>query len=198
MHGHLAKPVNEKSSPVVLVGNPNVGKSVIFGYLSGKYVTVSNYPGTTVEISRGTIGTNGTKDTIIDTPGVNNLLPSSEDERVTRDLLLRERPKSIVQVVDSKNLKRGLLLTVQLAEMDLPIILNMNMTDEALSRGVSLDSAGLSKVLGVDVIESVAIRNKGLKDLSEAIKSPKVTKIKVSYGPIIGPGITEISELLGD
>ncbi|MCH8927900.1 MAG: ferrous iron transport protein B [Candidatus Marinimicrobia bacterium] len=198
MHGHLAKPVNRKSSPVVLVGNPNVGKSVIFGYLSGKYVTVSNYPGTTVEISRGTIGTNGTKDTIIDTPGVNNLLPSSEDERVTRDLLLRERPKSIVQVVDSKNLKRGLLLTVQLAEMDLPIILNMNMTDEALSRGVSLDSAGLSKVLGVDVIESVAIRNKGLKDLSEAIKSPKVPKIKVSYGPIIEPGITEISELLGD
>ncbi len=198
MHEGLAKPVNKKSAPVVLVGNPNVGKSVIFGYLSGKYVTVSNFPGTTVEISKGTIGTNGTKDTIIDTPGVNNLLPSSEDERVTRDLLLRDRPKSVVQVVDSKNLKRGLLLTVQLAEMDLPIIFNMNMTDEALSRGVSLDSAELSKLLSVDVIESVAIRNRGLSELSEAIKSPKIPKIKVSYGPIIEPGIKEISEILGD
>jgi len=86
LHEDLAKPVNRKSSPVVLVGNPNVGKSVIFGYFSGKYVTVSNYPGTTVEISRGTIGTNGTKDTIIDTPGVNNLLPSSE---VAREIFVR-------------------------------------------------------------------------------------------------------------
>ena len=83
MHEHLDKSVIPKSPPVVLVGNPNVGKSVIFGYLSGRYVTVSNFPGTTVEISRGTVGTNGTKDIIIDTPGVNNLLPSSEDERLT-------------------------------------------------------------------------------------------------------------------
>jgi len=198
LHEDLAKPVDRKSSPVVLVGNPNVGKSVIFGYFSGKYVTVSNYPGTTVEISRGTIGTNGTKDTIIDTPGVNNLLPSSEDERVTRDLLLRERPKSIVQVVDSKNLRRGLLLTVQLAEMGLPVVLNLNMTDEAISRGLSLERAKLSELLGVDVIESVATRNRGLSDLGEAIKNPKVPQIRVSYGPIIEPAIKEIAALLED
>ncbi|MGW8272846.1 MAG: FeoB small GTPase domain-containing protein [Thermodesulfovibrionales bacterium] len=75
----------------VLVGNPNVGKSVIFGLLTGKYVTVSNYPGTTVEVSQGNISLGDNKFLVIDTPGVNNLIPMSEDEKVTRDILLAER-----------------------------------------------------------------------------------------------------------
>ena len=198
MHGHDSVSVDGKTPPVVLVGNPNVGKSVIFGYLSGKYVTVSNFPGTTVEISKGTISANGTKDTIIDTPGVNNLLPSSEDEQVTRDLLLRENPKSVVQVVDSKNLKRGLLLTIQLAELDLPMILNLNMTDEAITRGVSIDSAELSNLLGVEVLHSVATRSKGLKEIGEALKTPAIPKMRVKYGPIIEPAIKKIEGKLGE
>lgn len=198
MHGHSSTSVDGKTSPVVLVGNPNVGKSVIFGYLSGKYVTVSNFPGTTVEITKGTINVNGTHDIIIDTPGVNNLLPSSEDEQVTRDLLLRENPKSVVQVVDSKNLKRGLLLTIQLAELDQPMIMDLNMTDEAITRGVSIDSAELSDLLGVEVLQSVATRAKGLKEIGEALKNPAVPKMRVKYGPIIEPAIKKIEGYLGE
>ena len=87
---------------VALVGNPNVGKSVIFGLLTGKYVTVSNYPGTTVEVSRGICSGLGGGIEVVDTPGANSLIPLSEDESVTRDMLLEEYKKHVVQVVDAK------------------------------------------------------------------------------------------------
>src|SRR3972149_9504702 len=89
---------------VALVGNPNVGKSVIFGHLTGKYATVSNYPGTTVEVSLGNTTIKGEQHVVMDTPGVNSLLPMSEDEQVTRDILLKEDFDSVVQVSDTKNL----------------------------------------------------------------------------------------------
>src|SRR4029078_5801887 len=87
-----------KSPRLLLVGNPNVGKSVIFSYLTGKYATVSNYPGTTVEVSRGGMRYGGRNWEVIDTPGINSLVPQSEDERVTRDLVLETQPDVVVQV----------------------------------------------------------------------------------------------------
>src|SRR3990172_13088148 len=102
---------------VVLIGNPNGGKSVIFNYLTGQYVTVSNYPGTTVEVSTGTMSAQGKRFQVVDTPGVNSLIPMSEDEKVTRDILLKEPRSYLVQVIDSKNLSRGLLISLQLLEM---------------------------------------------------------------------------------
>ena len=92
------------SKTMVLVGNPNVGKSVIFGILTGRYATVSNYPGTTVEVSKGSAAIKGKNYLVIDSPGVNSLLPMSEDERVTRDILLNRDIDSVVQLFDSKNL----------------------------------------------------------------------------------------------
>src|SRR5512135_1007496 len=124
---------------VALIGNPNVGKSVIFGLLTGKYVAVSNYPGTTVEVSHGNLSLNGKRLLIVDSPGVNSFVPMSEDERVTRDILLADRPENIVLVADSKNLKRALMLLLQLADMDLPCILALNMEDEAAARGIEID-----------------------------------------------------------
>ena len=129
---------------------------------------------------------------------MNNLLPSSEDEQVTRDLLLRENPKSVVQIVDSKNLKRGLLLTIQLAELDQPMIMDLNMTDEAITRGVSIDNTGLSDLIGVEVLQTVATRAKGLKEIAEALKTPAIPKMRVRYGPIIEPAIKKIEEYLGE
>ncbi len=106
---------------IALVGNPNVGKSVLFGLLTGQYVTVSNYPGTTVEVARGQFaGTKGTVE-VVDTPGSNSLISQSEDERVARDILLEEYDKKIIQIMDSKNIKRGLLITTKIAEMGLPV-----------------------------------------------------------------------------
>ena len=96
-----------KLERLCLVGNPNVGKSAIFGLLTGKYVIVSNYPGTTVEITNGEAELHGDKYRIVDTPGVNSLVPMSEDEKVTRDILLDSEFLSVVQVIDSKNIKRA-------------------------------------------------------------------------------------------
>src|SRR5512136_2038648 len=110
----------------ILVGNPNVGKSVLFGALTGKYVTVSNYPGTTVEVTHGSATIAGRTWRVTDTPGTNNLLPMSEDEQVTRDILLSESGYVCAQVCDAKNLRRGLLLTAQLAEAEVPFALALN------------------------------------------------------------------------
>src|SRR3989338_2575185 len=124
---------------IALVGNPNVGKSVVFALLTGKYVTVSNYPGTTVEVTQGFSVFDRKNTIIVDTPGVNSLIPQSEDERVARDILLDEKPGVVVQVADAKNLKRSLLLALQLIEMGLPLVLDLNIYDEALARGIKID-----------------------------------------------------------
>jgi ferrous iron transport protein B len=124
---------------MVLLGNPNVGKSALFGALTGTYVTVSNYPGTTVEITTGSAPVAGRKAPITDTPGVASFLPASEDERVTRDILL-EGASTGVLVTDAKNLERGLVLALQLAEMEVPFVLALNMLDEAGARGIEIRS----------------------------------------------------------
>src|SRR3990167_78347 len=121
IHQHGRVEIDLKGKPrVVLVGNPNVGKSVVFELLTGKYVTVSNYPGTTVEVAQGHSNFDRKGAVVLDTPGVNSLIPRSEDERVTRDILLEERPKAVIQVADSKNLARNLQVTLQIIEMGLP------------------------------------------------------------------------------
>ena len=119
---HSLEPV-ERSAPgaVLLVGNPNVGKSVLFSALTGRYATVSNYPGTTVEIARARATLGSLTLEVIDTPGTNGLIPQSEDEAVTRDILLASPGASVIQVADMKNLRRGLLLSLQLAEYGAPI-----------------------------------------------------------------------------
>ena len=132
---------------IALVGNPNVGKSVVFGALTGTYATVSNYPGTTVELTRAAARDNPAIE-VIDTPGVDSLTPNSEDERVTRDILL-EGVESVVQVADAKNLPRALALSLQLAEAGVPFVVALNMTDEAADRGLRIDSAALASELGV-------------------------------------------------
>jgi ferrous iron transport protein B len=126
MHEHCDKHYDIKSDvpTLCLVGNPNVGKSAIFGLLTGRYATVSNYPGTTVDITTGEVSLNGTPYQIIDTPGVNSLIPMSEDEKVTRDILLAQKSDTVIHVADSKNIKRSLFITLQLTEMELPIVID--------------------------------------------------------------------------
>jgi len=155
---------------IALVGNPNVGKSVVFGRLTGRYVTVSNYPGTTVAVTRGRATVGAEVCDIVDTPGVNAIEGAlSEDEKVTRDLLRDGGAELIVQVADARNLRRALMLTSQLADLRLPMILVLNMMDEARARGVDIDVAGLSQALGIPVIEAVAPEGRGLAELREAL-----------------------------
>jgi ferrous iron transport protein B len=167
---------------VVLVGNPNVGKSALFGALTGSYVTVSNYPGTTVEISSGLAALGGRRVRVVDTPGAASFIPSSEDERVSRDVLLEGPTDAVVAVGDAKNLKRTLLLAVQLAEMELPLVLCLNMMDEAAERGVEIDTRGLSQRLGADVVTTVAVRHEGLAALRDAIaRARPAAPLAVTY-----------------
>lgn len=158
---------------IVLVGNPNVGKSVIFRLLTGNYVLVSNFPGTTVEVSRGRMQLGGCNHEVVDTPGINSLIPQSEDERVTCEILLREKPDIIVQVADAKNLRRTLLITSQLVEFNIPMVLVLNMIDEAEDRGIAIDSEGISKSFGIPVVEMIAIYAKGKRQLQHAILNPR-------------------------
>ncbi len=184
------------SASIVLVGNPNVGKSVIFSYLTDKYVTVSNFPGTTVEISRGKLILDGREFSVIDTPGTNSFIPQSEDEKVSRDLLVNSKHDVVIQVADSKNLGRALFNTLQLLEMRLPLVLNLNMTDEARSRGITIDNEKLGKILGIPVISTTATRRKGLPQLKKQISTPAISEYRFDYSPEIEMGITSIEYLL--
>ncbi len=167
---------------LALVGNPNVGKSVIFNRLTGKYVAVSNYPGTTVDMARGMGWFAGGQFQVVDTPGVNSLIPHSEDERVTRDVLLREQPDVVVQVADAKNLRRALMLTLELAAFGRPLVLVLNMTDEALDRGISVDVERLGRLLGgVPVLETVATTGEGLSELKRAVARARAPRVAVPF-----------------
>ncbi|HEX8908029.1 MAG TPA: FeoB small GTPase domain-containing protein, partial [Anaeromyxobacteraceae bacterium] len=181
---------------VILVGNPNVGKSVLFGALTGKYVTVSNYPGTTVEVTRGSAVLEGQPWHVMDTPGTNNLTPMSEDEQVTRDILMKERDYACLQVCDAKNLRRGLLLTAQLAEAGVPFVLALNMADEAKSRGFDVDVPRLAEALGVDVVPTVAVERKGLPQLVSSLGRARRSRFSPRYDEAIEAALAELEPLL--
>jgi len=156
---------------IAIVGSPNVGKSVMFNNLTGSYATVSNYPGTTVEVSRGKGKIGSEEYEIIDTPGMYSLSPITEEEKVTREILLQENPCAILHIVDAKNLERMLALTLQLQEAGLPVILVLNIMDEAESSGISIDIARLEKELNIAVAATVSTTGEGMDILRGKIEA---------------------------
>jgi ferrous iron transport protein B len=134
---------------------------------------VSNFPGTTVEVSRGRTRIGESIYEVIDTPGVNSLIPQSEDERVSFEILLREKPDVIVQVADAKNMRRTLLITSQLAEFGIPLVLVLNMIDEAEDRGIEINAQGIADLFSVPVVETIAIYSRGRRQLLFAIANAK-------------------------
>ncbi len=191
------KPSQHGRRRFILVGNPNVGKSVIFGLFTGRYATVSNYPGTTVEVSRGLMGLpDGGEAELIDSPGVNTLIPTSEDERVTRDILLSTEADAILNVIDAKNLKRGLLVTLQLAEMGLPVVVALNMYDEAGERGIEIDLKRLSELIQTHVQPTIATQKWGVDKLKELLLQARMPSIPVIYPPEIERAVRTIEKIL--
>lgn len=162
-HHHGGTPVSDGARQIVLVGNPNVGKSVFFNALTGLYVDVSNYPGTTVEITRGSYDTN----VVVDTPGIYGVGSLNDEERATRDLVLAA--DLVINVVDAVHLERDLFLTQQLIDMGLPLVVALNMTDEAKSRGLEINVDLLGDLLGVPVVPTVAVKRQGFDQLRQAI-----------------------------
>ena len=181
---------------VILVGNPNVGKSALFGALTGTYATVSNYPGTTVAVTRGRMRTAGATLAVLDTPGTSSLAATSEDEAVTRDIVLAEQGAVVVQVLDAKNLRRGLLLTAELAQAGVPLALALNMSDEARDRGYFIDADLLSRLLGVPVAQTIAVQRQGIPQLREAISRAQPAVPGVLRGCSVPERLVDVDALL--
>lgn len=156
---------SETQGTIVLAGKPNVGKSVLFGRLTGHYTSVSNYPGTTVDISHGVLFAEGRRFRVIDTPGMYSLVPMSEEERVAKDMLRETSARMIVQVADAKNLEQVLPLTMQLIDAGLPTVLVLNMMDEARSLGLRIDAEELQRRLGIPVLPATATTGEGVEEL---------------------------------
>jgi ferrous iron transport protein B len=148
---------------IVLAGNPNVGKSIFFNYLTGIYVSVSNYPGTTLDISSGKMGDAA----VFDTPGVYGVGSINDEERVARDFIMSA--DIIINVVDASHLERDLFLTQQLIDLDKNIIVALNMMDEVEKNNISIDLIELEKELGVPVIPTTAAKNRGLEQIKKSI-----------------------------
>ncbi|HBO83462.1 MAG TPA: ferrous iron transport protein B [Deltaproteobacteria bacterium] len=198
MHEHRRIRRSEHKKTLMLIGNPNVGKSVIFGILTGKYATVSNYPGTTVEVTAGATSVHGERYGVIDTPGINSLVPQSDDEGVTRDILLKQKADAVIHVCDAKNLRRSLLISFQLSEAGLPFSIALNMFDEAASRGIAIDTKRLSEMLEVDVVPTIATQKKGIDMLLKGISHQVKSCFSVRYSDVIEDGIKSVEKLLPD
>jgi ferrous iron transport protein B len=181
---------------LVLVGHPNVGKSKIFSLLTGQYVIVSNYPGTTVEISSG-------KATeldyhVVDTPGIGGVVPRSEEELVALQTLLTDHVAAVLQVGDAKNLRRTLLLTLALVETGLPLVLDLNMADEAERKGYRIDQSRLSRSLGFPVAMTVATEGRGKDELLDSLRRPARSPIRITYDPRVEAAALQIADHLPD
>jgi len=160
---------------ILLVGNPNVGKSAIFSRLTGAKVVISNYPGTTVEFTQGYTKINGARPAIIDVPGTYSLEPTSRAEEVACDML--GKGDVVINVVDATNLERNLYLTLELLEKNIPVIVALNIWDDTKHKGVEIDVKKLEDLLGVPVIPTCGLTGEGIKDLVKQIPKAKAKRI---------------------
>jgi ferrous iron transport protein B len=156
---------------ILLMGNPNVGKSVIFSRLTGVHVVVSNYPGTTVSYARGHMKLGEEMAEVIDVPGTYTLEPTTEAEEIALQML--NTGDIVVNVVNATNLERNLYLTLQLLERDIPVVVALNIWDDTKHLGINIDLDKLRELLGVPVIPTVAVTGEGIKELAENI--PRAT-----------------------
>ncbi|MER2600337.1 MAG: ferrous iron transport protein B [Caldilineales bacterium] len=156
---------------IALAGNPNVGKSTLFNALTGSHQHVGNWPGKTVEKKEGRLQLDGQDVLVVDLPGTYSLTAYSLEEIIARDYILDEQPAAVIAVVDASNLERNLYLVAQLLEMSKPVIVVLNMTDTAASRGLKIDAQRLGQALGgIPVVETIGNRSVGVDQLKQAIR----------------------------
>jgi len=177
----VSKAEDHKVQSIVLAGNPNVGKSVIFNALTGSDADVSNYPGTTIDIARGHLG----KDELADTPGIYGVSSFNDEERAARKMILSA--DIVINVVSAITLERDLFLTVQLVEMGKPLILVINQWDEAKHRGITIDLNRLAAEFGVEVLTCVAVKDEGIEEIKAAVAKARPGKIRPELLELIEP-----------
>lgn len=149
-----------------LIGNQNCGKTTLFNQLTGANQHVGNFPGVTVDRKDGQIK-NHPEATVTDLPGIYSLSPYTNEEIVTRDFLIQNKPRGIINIVDATNIERNLYLTMQLIEMDIPMVLALNMMDEVRENGGTIQVNRLEEALGIPVIPISAAKNEGIGELIE-------------------------------
>ena len=183
---------------IALAGNPNCGKTSLFNLLTKSRQHIGNWPGVTVEKKEGTLKFKGESYKVIDLPGTYSLGAYSEDEIVARNYILMDKPDVVINVVDATNLERNLYLTTQLIEMGANVVIALNMIDQAEALNIEIDTNKLSKRLGVPIIKTSALKNRGIEELIEtSIHSKKNEKlININYGEDIENEIKNLSSLL--
>lgn len=199
-HTQNIENTDPQRSGIAIVGNMNVGKSSLFSRLSESEAASMNFPGTTVSLRRGFIKTLNAS--VYDTPGIYSIFSANEDEVVSRDILLPQKLftpiSSILLVADAKNLKRSLAIMLQYAEYDLPMLLDINMIDEAVARGIQIDFEKLSNILGIDVCSSIAREGIGVRKILGKLKSPRNPKKLVTYPDWVNNFIDIIKKICKD
>jgi ferrous iron transport protein B len=189
-----------KTFTVVLAGNANVGKSVIFNQLTGGSQIVGNWPGKTVEKAEGFTEQGGIRIRIVDLPGIYSLSTYSEEEIVSREFIAKKHPDLVVDIIDASNLERNLFFLFQLIELEVPIVVALNQYDVVEEKGFEIDDKKLSELLGIPVVKTVATRNRGLGELFQVIadmlKTGKKGFGKVKYGKEVEERIAKLSKVL--
>ena len=193
----------KKEIVIALAGNPNSGKTTVFNNLTGARQHVGNWPGVTVEKKEGNCSFRGYSIKVVDLPGVYSLTAYSPDEVVARNFVIDEKPDVVVDIVDASNLERNLYLAVQIMEMGAPLIIALNMMDEAESRRYKIDIEAISKEMGVSVIPMVANRNKGTDELMEEIvrvadKETEASGVRIEYGREVENEIPRLEEAISE
>ncbi|MBN1625480.1 MAG: ferrous iron transport protein B [Deltaproteobacteria bacterium] len=190
-----------KNITIALSGNPNSGKTTLFNAITGARQHIANYPGVTVEKKTGKINHAGYEITVVDLPGTYSLTAFSLEEIVARNFLVDERPDLVVDIVDASNLDRNLYLALQFKELGVPMIIALNMIDMSEKRGITIDYAGLSSLLGVPVVPMVARASEGITELIDRVievagQEKSWQPELISYGMDIDLGIQKIEELI--
>ncbi len=192
--------MGEKELTIALSGNPNSGKTTIFNNLTGMRQHVGNYPGVTVEKKTGIVEYKGYRINVVDLPGTYSLTAYSQEEIITRNFIVNEKPDVVIDVIDSSNLERNLYLAVQLMELDTPLVLAFNMADVAKKIGKVADINLLSGLFGVPIVETTGSKGLGSSELLEAVirtvNSERTKKVEIKYGEEIENEILRITSVL--
>ena len=181
---------------VLILGLPNTGKSLIFTNLTGQFTIVANSPLTTIALKKASLDIGSQSYEIVDTPGLHSLYIDSEEQIQVRDSIFKENPDVIIQCIDANRLKQSLMLTADILELGIPMIISLNAIDETIRKGIWIDSEGLSRLLGVPVIESMALQARGTRELINALQMAGKGKRDISYGNIIENGLSSIASKL--
>jgi len=191
---------NEKAITIALAGNANVGKSVLFNQLTGSSQIIGNWPGKTVEKAEGTLTFEGQRITVIDLPGIYSFSTFGMEELVSREYIASENPDVVINVVDAGVLERNLFFTMQLIEMDVPLVVCLNQVDEAKKKGITINRKKLEQLLGVPVVPTVAIRGEGLYELTKTAVNVAHDKLNhkshLRYGDEIEQRINKLDQTI--